>query len=116
MSATQEAQTELPRPIGTGMRAVVGQDIVLRALRRAIERDRLPHALLFAGPQGVGKATTALLLAQALNCQVAGPVDTCGDCVSCNKIGRGSAARYHRRAPQWDSSATRHTREERRSS
>lgn len=89
MSATKETQTELPRPIGTGMRAVVGQDIVLRALRRAIERDRLPHALLFAGPQGVGKATTALLLAQALNCRVAGPLDTCGDCVSCNKIGRG---------------------------
>jgi len=89
MSAAKETATELPRPIGTGFSAVVGQEIVLQALQRAIERERLPHALLFAGPQGVGKATTALLLAQALNCQVAGPVDTCGECVSCSKIARG---------------------------
>jgi len=89
MSDTKEPATELPRPVGSGLGAVVGQGIVMRALRRAIERDRLPHALLFSGPQGVGKATTALLLAQALNCRVAGPVDTCGECVSCSKIGRG---------------------------
>ena len=89
MSAAKNTATELPRPRGTGMAAVVGQDVVLRALRRAIERERLPHALLFTGPPGVGKATTALLLAQALNCPVAGPVDSCGECVSCSKIARG---------------------------
>lgn len=89
MSAAQETATELPRPIGSGLNAIVGQEIVLQALRRAIERDRLPHALLFAGPRGVGKATTALLLAQALNCPVAGPADTCGECISCSKIARG---------------------------
>ena len=89
MSAAKEDATDLPRPIGNGLAAVVGQEIVLQALQRAIGRDRLSHALLFAGPQGVGKATTALLLAQALNCQTAGPVDACGECVSCSKIARG---------------------------
>ena len=89
MSAAKEDATQLPRPIGNGFAAVVGQEIVLQALQRAIEREHLPHALLFAGPQGVGKATTALLLAQALNCRTAGPADTCGTCVSCSKIARG---------------------------
>jgi len=88
MSAATETATGLPRPIGSGLDAVVGQEIVLQALRRAIERDRLPHAMLFAGPQGVGKATMALLLAQALNCQVVGPANTCGKCISCSKIAR----------------------------
>jgi len=89
MSASKETATELPRPIGSGLSAVVGQEIVQQALQRAIERSRLPHALLFTGPQGVGKATTALLLAQALNCRASGPVDTCGECISCSKIARG---------------------------
>ncbi len=89
MSPAKETESGLPLPIGSGLDAVVGQEIVLQALRRAIERDRLPHALLFSGAQGIGKATTALLLAQALNCPVAGPVDTCGECISCSKIARG---------------------------
>ncbi len=89
MSAAKDIATELPRPIGNGLEAIVGQRVAVQALQRAIERDRLPHALLFAGPQGVGKATTALLLAQALNCQSIGPTDACGECISCSKIARG---------------------------
>jgi len=77
------------------MAAIVGQDVVLRALATATERGRLPHALLFAGPQGVGKATTALVLAQALNCSVAGPTDACGECRSCGKVARGIHPDFH---------------------
>ncbi len=55
-------------------------------LLRAIDRERLPHAMIFAGPQGVGKRTLALLLAQRLNCLQ--PLDgaACNSCVSCRKI------------------------------
>jgi DNA polymerase-3 subunit delta' len=88
MSAT-EATQELPSPIGHGFSAIVGQDVVVAALQNAIGRGRLPHALLFVGPAGVGKATTALVLAQALNCPTSGPADACGECVSCSKIVRG---------------------------
>jgi DNA polymerase-3 subunit delta' len=89
MSADQETEILAPTPIGHGMSAVVGQTVVLTALHTAIERGRLPHALLFTGPEGVGKATTALLLAQAVNCAAAGPSDACGECPSCSRIARG---------------------------
>jgi DNA polymerase-3 subunit delta' len=99
MSAAREGTPELPQPSGTGLGAVVGQNVVLRALGQAIERARLPHALLFSGPEGVGKATTALLLAQALNCRVAGPRDACGTCTSCSKIARGIHPDFYWLAP-----------------
>jgi DNA polymerase-3 subunit delta' len=49
----------------------------------------LPHAVLLHGPIGVGKATCAGVLAQALNCSEAGSVDACGACGSCRKVERG---------------------------
>ena len=68
---------------------IVGQPIAVRCLRGLISRQRLPHALLFHGPEGVGKRTTALALAQALNCpeQVGG--DACGHCAVCRRIAAG---------------------------
>ena len=78
-----------PRAAGFGFAAIVGQPATLKALQQALSSDRLPHALLFAGPPGVGKATIAGVLSQALNCPVAGPTDACGTCVSCSKISRG---------------------------
>jgi DNA polymerase-3 subunit delta' len=78
-----------PQPHGHGFDALVGQDSVIEALRRALGDNRLPHALLFHGPAGVGKATCAGILAQALNCEVGGFKDACGTCVSCRKISRG---------------------------
>jgi DNA polymerase III subunit delta' len=67
---------------------IVGQEQALALLRRALEARRLPHALLFAGPEGIGKATCAIALAAALNCE-SQPGEGCEACVSCQKIGAG---------------------------
>ncbi|MEZ4278767.1 MAG: DNA polymerase III subunit gamma/tau [Myxococcota bacterium] len=65
---------------------VSGQGHVTRALRNAIQSGRIPHAILFTGPRGVGKTTLARLVARGLNCEK-GPTDTpCGVCPSCVEI------------------------------
>lgn len=74
---------------------IVGQEEPIGRIRRALTAGRTPHAYLFAGPEGVGKRTTALALAKALNCagadgDQAGGDDFCGRCASCEKIERGS--------------------------
>lgn len=70
---------------------VVGQEAITRTLQNAIADRRLHHAYIFAGPRGVGKTTTARLLARALNC-VHGPTPTpCGRCPACDEIARGSS-------------------------
>ncbi|HQR68053.1 MAG TPA: DNA polymerase III subunit gamma/tau, partial [Thermoanaerobaculia bacterium] len=70
---------------------VVGQDEIVRALTNAVSQDRLAHAYLFSGPRGVGKTTTARLLAAAINCaSSSGPTPTpCGTCVACTEILEG---------------------------
>jgi DNA polymerase-3 subunit delta' len=78
-----------PAGATAGFAAIVGQQQAIAGLRRALERNRLPHAVLFHGAAGIGKATTAGILAQALNCAERGFVDACGACVSCRKVARG---------------------------
>ncbi|MCG6926910.1 MAG: DNA polymerase III subunit gamma/tau [Acidobacteria bacterium] len=70
---------------------VVGQTTVIRTLRNAIEQDRIGHAFLLSGARGVGKTTTARLLAKALNCaRGEGPTaEPCGACDSCREIAEG---------------------------
>jgi len=63
--------------------AVVGQDPVTRTLQNALASGRVAHAYLFTGPRGVGKTTTARLLAKALACTQRSGTEACGACPSC---------------------------------
>jgi DNA polymerase-3 subunit gamma/tau len=68
---------------------VVGQQAVTRTLRNAIASGRLAQAFVFAGPRGVGKTTTARILARALNCVHGPTADPCGACDACLEIAEG---------------------------
>ncbi|RJY08322.1 DNA polymerase III subunit gamma/tau [Aurantiacibacter aquimixticola] len=73
---------------------LIGQDPMVRTLANAIERDRLAHAFLMTGVRGVGKTSTARLIAKALNCigpdgQGGPTIDPCGQCEPCTAIAEG---------------------------
>ncbi|KAA0252633.1 MAG: DNA polymerase III subunit gamma/tau [Acidobacteria bacterium] len=70
---------------------VVGQEEIVRALVNAVTQDRLAHAYLFSGPRGVGKTTSARLLAAAINCHASDrPTPSpCGTCASCTEVLEG---------------------------
>ena len=73
---------------------LIGQDAMVRTLANAIERDRLAHAFLMTGVRGVGKTSTARLIAKALNCigpdgQGGPTIDPCGECEPCVAIAEG---------------------------
>jgi DNA polymerase III subunit gamma/tau len=70
--------------------AVVGQDPVTRTLRNALASGRVAHAYLFTGPRGVGKTTTARLLAKALACTARTGTEACGACPSCQDFTSGA--------------------------
>ncbi len=69
---------------------VVGQEHVKDVLQAALQRGRVGHAYLLSGPRGVGKTTTARLLAMAVNCEAADPKQKpCGQCESCQLVRGG---------------------------
>jgi DNA polymerase III subunit gamma/tau len=69
---------------------VVGQDHVTSLLVAAIGREAVGHAYLFSGPRGVGKTTTARLLAMAVNCDAGIEQRPCGRCVACRAVQEGA--------------------------
>ena len=90
------------------LKDIIGQQKALDILRGCISRNRIPHALLFAGDEGIGKRLTAVNFAKALNClkeqgddlfsiheetsELSGldEIDNCGECASCRKIDKGN--------------------------
>ncbi len=74
---------------------ILGQADAIAWLRRALEADRLPHGLIFAGPVGVGKATTARALCAGFLCEKPKGADACGACESCRLTDAGNHPDFH---------------------
>jgi len=72
-------------------RDVAGHRRIIALLARSIARDSLPPSLIFAGPAGAGKRSTATAVTQALNClqPISQDFDACGTCAACTRITRG---------------------------
>src|SRR5690606_7206182 len=64
---------------------IIGQEKMIQQLKRAIQQNRIAHAYIFDGPEGIGKALTALAFAKALMCKE-GLGEACNACASCVKF------------------------------
>ena len=69
---------------------LIGQEHIVRTLSNAIELERVSHAFLFSGTRGVGKTTTARIIARVLNCEKGPTIDPCGVCTFCTEITAGN--------------------------
>jgi DNA polymerase-3 subunit delta' len=65
---------------------IIGQERAVLLLKQTIKREKMPHAYLFVGVPGVGKTTTALAMAQALNCEEPQEDESCGRCRPCRQL------------------------------
>lgn len=73
----------------SGFGDLIGLDAAAELLRRALARDRIPHALLLVGPDGVGKTTLARTFAAAILCEAGGD-DACDACRGCSRVAHGN--------------------------
>lgn len=80
--------------IPASLNSFIGNARAVEILNRAIAQDRLPHAMIFAGPAGIGKCTLALLVAQRLNCLSPEADRACGHCSACRRISAVLESRY----------------------
>ncbi len=74
-----------------GFEELIGQEPIIRVLKNSIDQGRIAHAYLFSGPRGVGKTSTARILAKALNCSDGPVASPCGVCNSCVSVTEGTS-------------------------
>ncbi|SDC54429.1 MULTISPECIES: DNA polymerase III subunit delta' [unclassified Candidatus Frackibacter] len=72
-----------------GFTDVVGQELPIKLLQNAIDNERISHAYLFTGKEGVGKEFVAFQFAKAINCKEL-ELDACDECISCRKFNNGN--------------------------
>ena len=69
---------------------LVGQDVIARTLKQAVEQDKISHAYLFSGPRGTGKTSVAKIFAKAMNCPNQEGGEPCNNCYICQAVTEGN--------------------------